>query len=180
MGTTIACYVARVVNRAGAGQRQALRETLVALVEDMGCSVNDWQLVLDLADQDQPTGGPSSINELRKVTRRLGTKHRDKIYLRCMAGVGHETGFQQLLTTADQVQHLAVAGQGGQVRQTVVSDAMPWPMRVVTLLDSACAVDDRFRDFMATLATKSGGEYMPSPLKGLFRMSEKLWLRPTG
>ena len=117
MGTTIAGYVARVVHGAGPGQqRQALRETLVALVEDLGCSEEDRQLVLDLADQDQPIGGgPSSINELREVVRRLGTKHRDKIYLRCMQGGGNETGFQQLVTTADQVQHLAVAAQGGQV-----------------------------------------------------------------
>merc|ERR1719230_1734019 len=52
-------------------------------------------------------------------------------------------------------------------------------MRVVTLLDSACAVHDRYQTFVATLATKSGAEYMPAPLKGLFRISEKLWLRPT-
>ena len=70
MGTTIAGYVARVVNGAGPGQqRQALRETLVALVKDLGCTEADRQLVLDLADQGQPTGGPSSINELREVTR---------------------------------------------------------------------------------------------------------------
>ena len=32
---------------------------------------------------------------------------------------------------------------------------------------------------MATLAVKSGGEFHSAPLKGLFRLSEKLWLRPT-
>ena len=69
MGTAIACYVAGVVHGAGTGQRQVLRETVVALVEDLGCTEADRQLVLDLADQGQPTGGPSSINELREVTR---------------------------------------------------------------------------------------------------------------
>ena len=58
MGTTIAGYVARVVNGAGPGQqRQALRETLMALVQDLGCTEEDRQLVFDLADQDQPIGG---------------------------------------------------------------------------------------------------------------------------
>merc|ERR1719201_1622886 len=179
MGTAIAGYVARVVNGTGPGQRQALRETLVALVKDLGCTEADRQLVFDLADQDQSIGDLSSINELREVTRRLGTKHRDKIYLQCMEGVGQETGFQKLVTTADQVQQLTVAGQGGWVRQVVASADMPWPMRVVTLLDSACAVDDRYGHFVAMLATKSGAEYIPSPLKGLLRISEKLWLRPT-
>ena len=65
------------------------------------------------------------------------------------------------------------------LRQTVVPKSMPWTAGVVRLLDSACGVRDRYNAFMAMLAVKSGGEFLSAPLKGLFRLSEKLWLRPT-
>ena len=180
MGTTIAGYLAQVVAGSGPRQRKALRETLVAVLDDLECTKLDRQLVLDIADQDQAIRVPSSISELREVVRRLGPKHRDKIYLKCMEGVGHEIAFQQLLTTADLVQGLTVEGKGEQMRQSVVRAVMPWATRVVRLLDSACGVNDRFRNFIATLATKSGAEHMHARVKGLFRISEKLWLRPTG
>merc|ERR1719201_2750885 len=47
------------------------------------------------------------------------------------------------------------------------------------LLDSACGVRDRYGDFLTTLAAKAGAEFLPAPLKGLGRISEKLWLRPS-
>ena len=179
-GATLAAYMAQVVHGAGPGQREPLRETLVAVLEDLGCTEADREFVLDLADHNQLVHAQSSIGELREVVLRLGTKHRDQIYLRRMEGVGRETGFGQLVASADQVQVLALERLGGQVlRQTAVNEAMPWATGVLRLLDSACGVQGRYNSFMETLAVKSGGEFMVAPLKGLFRLSEKLWLRPT-
>ena len=148
-------------------------------MQDMQCTEADRAFVLGLADHDQAVHR-SSISELHEVVRRLGTKHRDQIYLRSMEGVGRETGFRQVVTTADRVQALSAERLGDNVlRQTVVTEAMPWAVGVVRLLDSACGVRDRYDAFMTTLAVKSGGEFQAAPLKGLFRLSEKLWLRPT-
>ena len=146
----------------------------------MNCTDADRELVLQIADRSQEEAYSSSVAKLREVVRRLGTKHRDQIYLRSMEGVGRETGFREFVATAERVQALVVEGLGGQVlRQSVVTDSMPWTVGVVRLLDSAYGVKDRYNAFMATLAVKSGGEFLPAPLKGLFRLSEKLWLRPT-
>ena len=94
--------------------------------------------------------------------------------------MGRETGFREFVTTAERVQALVVTGLGDQVlRQSVVTESMPWTVGVVRLLDSAYGVKDRYTTFMTMLAVKSGGTFLPAPLKGLFRLSEKLWLRPT-
>ena len=207
-GVALAGYMADVVGRAHKSQRMALRETVVSVLNDLECAPEDRDTVLDLADaktattdnstavtDDHAAGGDhgahagptvgntrtlSSVAELRGVVRRLGTKHRDRIYLKRMEGVGRETGFGQLLETADRVQTAAAKGMDGTIlRQASVPEwgAVPWAERVMCLLDSACGVRDRYGNFMTTLAAKAGAEYLAAPLKGLGRISEKLWLR---
>ena len=204
-GVALAGYMADVVARAHKSQRMALRETVVSVLDDLECDPEDRDTVLGLADvnaaatddhaagddgYDDAYAGPtvgtsrtvSSVEELRGVVRRLGTKHRDRIYLKRMEGVGRETGFGQLLETADRVQTAAAKGMEGTIlRQASVPEwgAVPWAERVMCLLDSACGVRDRYGNFMTTLAAKAGAEYLAAPLKGLGRISEKLWLRPT-
>ena len=186
MGVALAGYMADVVARAHTSHRSALRATVTTLLEDLQCENEDRQAVLNLADggihTSYNTRQLSSVGELRGVVRGLGTKHRDYIYLRRMEGVGRETGFQQLVETADKVQAAVAKGMEGQVmRQASVPDwgVFPWADRVLTLLDSACGVSDRYGNFLATLAAKSGARFLSAPLKGLERISEKLWLRPT-
>ena len=194
----VARYMADVVARAHKSQRTALRETVVSVLKDLQCAPEDHSTVLHLADSntaatdnsiavtdDQAGGGAdgahagptvdttrtlSSVEELRDVVRRLGTKHRDRIYLKRMEGVGRETGFGQLLETADRVQTAAAKGMDGTIlRQASVPEwgAVPWAERVMFLLDSACGVRDRYGDFMTMLAEKAGAEYVAAPLKGL-------------
>lgn len=143
----------------------------------------DKDFVLNLADSIQAVTNPStpsSVHELREVVRRLGNKHRDQIYLRCMEGLGREASFREFVMNADRVQTLADAELGKQrLRQSVVGESLPWAVGVVRLFDSGCGVRDRYDNFMGMLAVKSGGKFHAAPLKGIFRLSEKLWLRPT-
>ena len=190
MGVALAGYMADVVARSRTSQRMALRETVATLLQDLQCDNEDRDTVLNLADgtiavtddHGSSTHPSSSVGELRDVLRSLGTKHRDHIYLRRMEGVGRETGFQQFLETADQVQAAAAKEMEGTVmRQASVPKwgVVPWGEGVLRLLDSACGVRDRYSDFLATLAAKTGAEFLSAPLKGLVRISGKLWLRPS-
>ena len=204
-GVMLAGYMARVVAGANPGEHKALVRTLEALLEDLSCSVMDRKFVLDIANRDPrishmlasskshvgPTRSKSTVEEkeeghihsslatLREVVRRLGTKHRDKIYLRRMEVICLEPGFEQFVDTADRIQALALQALGGQVaRQSCVPEGIPWASGAIRLLDSACGVRGRYNDFMSILAQKSGADFEPAPMKGLFRLSEKLWLRP--
>ena len=95
----------------------------------------DKDFVLNLADSIQAVTNPStpsSVHELREVVRRLGNKHRDQIYLRCMEGLGREASFREFVMNADRVQTLADAELGKQrLRQSVVGESLPWAVGVV-------------------------------------------------
>ena len=59
------------------------------IVHDLECKDVDRDFILRLADRTQamtPATTSSSIHHLRDVVRRLGTQHRDRIYLRCLEG----------------------------------------------------------------------------------------------
>ena len=107
----------------------------------------------------------------------LGTKHRDSIYLLRMESVGREPGFREFVDWVDLME--AKAKQllrSKQLRQHVASGSS-WTLKVARLIDSASRVRYRYNKFMAVLAEKCGAVFQPAPLKGLFRISEKLWLR---
>ena len=199
----LAGYMARVVAGANSGEQKVLVRNLEGLLEDLSCSDMDRKFVLGIAnrhprisrmlstyksrmslfkstvEEKEEGRAHSSLARLREVVRGLGTKHRDKIYLRRMEVICLEPGFEQFIDNADRVQALALQALGGQVaRQSCVPEGIPWASGAIRLLDSACGVRGRYNDFMSILAQKSGADFHSAPMKGLFRLSEKLWLRP--
>ena len=185
-GVLLAGYMARVVGGIrNQPQYTALHALLQTVLDNMRCDEKDRRCVLELAsnsDNCSPPSNSSPLEQLRGVIRKLGTKHRDAIYLLRMESVGREPGFREFVAFVERLLEASRLLGSDQLRQRVVprADIQPsvvWTENVVTLLDSGSGVHPLYNDFMQVLADKSGAMFHPAPLKSPYRLAEKLWLR---